>query len=151
MPYSVDNSNLDVVTGLYTNSYNLNLGGTSMKYLISILTALLCSNSSASVHYDEPIGPQIPHEQYTINGRYCDGIVTDCDGNSWAYSADIEVYDNMPVFMVMDDNCTKCDITDDIVLGIVYDRATALVDSLEINLTEADFDLSRDGNTITIH
>lgn len=92
--------------------------------------------------------------RYTAYGRYyTDGTVITNDGNEWGYSADtianITPYDNMPVWVGFSDNATPNDITDDIILGLVYDRNTAIYDELEATLGDS-FELERDGNNIHI-
>lgn len=98
--------------------------------------------------------PQEDHTRYTAYGRYyTDGTVITNDGNEWAYSTDTisdkTPTDAMPVWIGFDDNGTADDITDDIILGLVYDRNTAIYDELETALS-AEFELERDGNNIKI-
>ena len=108
------------------------------------------------------IEPQVevetkPHIRYTAYGRYyTDGTVITNDGNDslwWEYSTDTisdkTPYDNMPVWIGFDDNGTADDITDDVILGLVYDRETAIYDALETALSD-EFELERDGNNIRI-
>lgn len=71
------------------------------------------------------------HTLYTAYGRYyTDGTVITNDGNLWGYSTDSisdkTPTDGMPVWVGMDDNGTPDDITDDIILGLVYDTNTAI-------------------------
>ena len=94
------------------------------------------------------------HTRYTAYGRYyTDGTVITDDGNEWGYSTDTisdkTPIDNMPVWIGFDDNGTPTDITDDIVLGLVYDVYTAIYDALETELSK-EFELERDGNYIQI-
>lgn len=94
------------------------------------------------------------HNKYTAYGRYyTDGTVITNDGNEWAYSTDLIsnqiTTDNMPVWVGFDDNGTPNDITDDIILGIVYDRETAIYDELETVLSDK-FKLERNDNNIHI-
>lgn len=101
----------------------------------------------------EPIVVEQPHTRYTAYGRYyTDGTVITNDGNEWSYSTDVisdkVPTDNMPVWIGFDDNGTA-DITDDIILGLVYDRNTAIYDALETALSD-EFELERDGNNIHI-
>jgi hypothetical protein len=101
----------------------------------------------------KPVVSEQPHTRYTAYGRYyTDGTVITNDGNEWSYSTDVvsdkTPYDNMPVWIGFDDNGTG-DITDDIVLGLVYDRNTAIYDALETALSD-EFELERDGNNIRI-
>lgn len=92
--------------------------------------------------------------RYTAYGRYyTDGTVITNDGNEWAYSTDLISNqiptDDMPVWVGFDDNGTPDDITDDIILGLVYDRETAIYDNLETALSDK-FDLERNDNNIRI-
>ena len=94
------------------------------------------------------------HTRYTAYGRYyTDGTVITNDGNEWAYSTDIisdrTPTDAMPIWVGFDDNGTPADITDDIILGLVYDRETAIYDELETALGE-EFEITREGNNIHI-
>lgn len=103
---------------------------------------------------DEPEVEEQPHTRYTAYGRYyTNGTVITNDGNEWVYSTDIisdqTPTDNMPVWVGFDDNGTADDITDDIILGLVYDRETAIYDDLETALGDT-FELTRDGNNIHI-
>lgn len=91
--------------------------------------------------------------QYTAYGRYyTDGTVITNDGNIWDYQTDSisdkTPTDAMPIWIGFDDNGTA-DITDDIILGLVYDRNTAIYDQLETALSE-NFTIERDGNNIKI-
>lgn len=98
--------------------------------------------------------PQVEHNRYTTQGRYyTNGICEDINGNLWEYSTDVvsktNVYDAMPVYICFDDAGTPNNIYDDEVLGLVYDRETAIYDKLEDTLSES-FELERDGNNIRI-
>ena len=103
-----------------------------------------------------PTEPKV-HTRYTAYGRYyTDGTVITNDGNDsmwWEYTTDTisnkTPYDNMPIWIGFDDNATPNDITDDIILGVVYDRETAIYDALETELGD-NFELKRDGNNIRI-
>ena len=102
-------------------------------------------------HKDEP---QVEPTQYTAYGRYyTDGTVITNDGNKWSYTTDTisdqTPTDGMPVWIAFNDNATPDDITDDIILGLVYDRETAVYDDLEAALGDT-FELERDGNNIKI-
>lgn len=97
---------------------------------------------------------KVEHTKYTAYGRYyTDGTVITADCNEWAYSTDIisdkTPYDGMPVWIGFDDNGTPDNITDDIVLGLVYDLETAIYDDLEDALGDK-FEIERDGNNINI-
>lgn len=95
-----------------------------------------------------------PHTQYTAYGRYyTNGTVITNDGNEWAYTTDTisdkTPYDTMPVWVGFDDNGTPDRVEDDVILGLVYDRNTAIYDDLETALSDK-FELTRDGNNIHI-
>lgn len=105
---------------------------------------------------DKPKAVEVIQEptRYTAFGRYyTNGTVVTNDGNTWAYTTDTisdkTPYDNMPVWIGLDDNGTPTDITDDIVLGLVFDVYTAIYDDLATSLSES-FELERDGNNIRI-
>ena len=94
------------------------------------------------------------HTRYTAYGRYyTDGTVITNDGNMWDYATDTisdqTPTDYMPIWIGFDDNGTPDNIYDDIILGVVYDRNTAIYDSLETVLSE-EFEIQRDGNNIKI-
>lgn len=104
-------------------------------------------------HKQVDVTPKVESTRYTAYGRYyTDGTVITNDGNEWGYTTDSisdkTPYDAMPVWIGFDDNGTT-DIADDIVLGLVYDRNTAIYDALETALAE-EFELERDGNNIHI-
>lgn len=103
---------------------------------------------------NKPVHKESIHTRYTQYGRYyTDGTLITDDGNEWGYNTDevsnISVYDNMPVWVAFDDNGTPDDVTDDTILGMVYDRTTACMDTLERELSDL-YTLSRKGNIITI-
>lgn len=95
------------------------------------------------------------HQRYTVSHcrYYTDGTVITSDGMLWSYRSDSisgELsYDGMPVVMALDDNGTPSLIEDDIVLGLVYDRETAIYDELETKLSGA-FNIEREDNNIRI-
>lgn len=98
--------------------------------------------------------PEVEHTRYTAYGRYyTNGTVVTEDGNEWSYATDTisdqTPTDAMPVWVGFDDNGTPDDITDDTVLGLVYDRETAIYDDLETALSD-NFELTRDDNNIRI-
>lgn len=98
--------------------------------------------------------PKPEPQTYTAYGRYyTDGTVITNDGNEWSYSTDIisdkTPYDTMPIWIGFDDNGTPNNIKDDNILGLVYDRNTAIYDDLETALGDS-FELERDGNNIHI-
>ena len=106
----------------------------------------------------EPVVEDVrPSERYSVeNCRYYpskDLLITP-DGNKWIYQTDevsgIVPYDGMPVWAGFDDNGTD-DIIDDIVLGLVYDRETAIYDKLEESFSEVEeWEITRVGNHIHI-
>ena len=98
--------------------------------------------------------PKTESKTYTAYGRYyTHGTVITNDGNEWGYTADTisdqTPTDNMPVWIGFDDAGTPADITDDIILGLVYDRETAIYDALENTLSDS-FEIERDNNNIKI-
>ena len=98
--------------------------------------------------------PKVEPQRYTAYGRYyTDGTVITNDGNEWEYQTDLISdripTDAMPVWVGFDDNGTPNEVTDDIILGLVYDRNTAIYDDLESALSDS-FQLERDGNNIQI-
>ena len=108
---------------------------------------------SIESHKSTDVVQEVEHTRYTAYGRYyTEGTVITNDGNEWSYSTDTvsnkAPYDAMPVWIGFDNNGTA-DITDDIILGLVYDRETAIYDALETALGE-EFQLERDGNNIQI-
>lgn len=122
-----------------------------MKRAILILLATtLCGCSTVTEL------PAAEPSHYVLNGRYTDGTLTTYDGNVWEYTASeivdksknsVEIYDNIPVFALMSDNGTS-EQTDDIVVGLVFDRETAIYDDLDEEFS--DYDIERNGNEIHI-
>lgn len=109
---------------------------------------------------DEPTIPQAETTRYTAYGRYYTNgtVITNAtddgyDSMLWGYStdmiSDMKPYDGMPIRVVFDDNATPNNIEDDNILGVVYDRNTAVYDELETALGDS-FELERDGNNIHI-
>lgn len=97
---------------------------------------------------------EIESQRYTAYGRYyTNGTVITNDGHEWNYTTDSisdrTPEDAMPVWVGFDDKGTPADITDDIILGLVYDRNTAIYDELETALSD-EFELEREGNNIKI-
>lgn len=97
---------------------------------------------------------QVESTRYTAYGRYyTDGTVITNDGNIWNYSTDTisdqTPTDAMPVWIGFDDNGTPDRVEDDVILGLVYDRNTAIYDQLETALSD-NFIIERDGNDIKI-
>lgn len=124
----------------------------------AILMSTGCSSETELVSISN-----VESTQYTAYGRYytnieiednkvIEGIITN-DEHIWEYGTDTiseqTPYDNMPVWIAFDDNGTPNDITDDVILGCVYDRETAIYDELETALSDS-FELERDGNNIRI-
>ena len=94
------------------------------------------------------------HVRYAVQGRYYTvGVCEDVNGNVWEYSTDVisklSTYDAMPVYICLDDAGTPDTIYDDEVLGLVYDRETAIYDTLEATLSES-FTIECNGNNIRI-
>lgn len=100
----------------------------------------------------------VESENYFVKGRYYMNadlqweVITE-DGNVWSYDQDIisdsPRYHTEPVYVCFNDNYTPHTIYDDIVLGLVLDRETAIYDALETALSE-EFELEREGNNIRI-
>lgn len=90
--------------------------------------------------------------RYYINANMQGEVITD-DGNIWGYTQEIisnkPSYHNEPVYVGFDDNGTADNIYDDIIIGLVFDRETAIYDALEDSLSES-FELEREGNNIRI-
>ena len=116
--------------------------------LIATTMAILCLSGCGTAE------PEPEHTRYVMQGRcYEHNIWEDTTGNLWEYTTDVvskqQVYIGMPVYICFDDAGTPDNIYDDEVLGIVYDRETAIYDSLEASLSES-FTIKRDGNIIHI-
>ena len=131
-----------------------------MKYRIvniAIILAVLALVATAEMPQKKVVENEVEpkvHTRYTAYGRYyTDGTVITDDGNEWSYATDTisdkTPTDNMPIWIGFDDNGTPTDITDDIILGLVYDVYTAIYDALETELS-TKFELERDGNNIHI-
>lgn len=123
-----------------------------MKRLCCI-TIILCTILALVGCTIEPTSPT-EHTRYTAYGRYyTNGTVVTNDGNEWDYATDLisdkTPTDAMPIWVGFDDNGTPDNIYDDIILGLVYDRNTAIYDDLETALSDS-FELERDGNNIHI-
>lgn len=98
--------------------------------------------------------PEVEHNRYVMQGRYyTSDICEDTSGNTWDYTtntiSNTDVYDGMPVYICFDDAGTPDNIYDDEVLGLVYDRETAIYDKLEVVLSES-FEVERTDNNIRI-
>ena len=118
------------------------------------LTLTLCTTLLAGCSAKTESAPKVEHTRYTAQGRYYTyGTVITNDGNEWGYTADTisdkTPADAMPVWIGFDDNGTPADIYDDIILGLVYDRETAIYDTPESALSES-FELERNNNNIKI-
>lgn len=91
----------------------------------------------------------VEHTRRVMQGRYyAYGEVITSDGNEWGYT-DPERLDGDPVYAVLDDNGTPEYIYDDIVVGVVYDRETAIYDALENELS-GEFQIEREGNVLRV-
>lgn len=115
---------------------------------------LMSTGCSANAEQDVAPAPTVESQRYTAYGRYyTNGTVITNDGNEWSYTTDTisdkTPTDAMPVWIGFDDNGTPNEVTDDIILGLVYDRNTAIYDELETTLSE-NFTIERDGNNIRI-
>ncbi len=124
-----------------------------MKKLLALILVMGAFLMTTACTNTEP-APKTESTRYTSYGRYfTEGVVITNDGNLWEYSTDSisdkTPTDNMPVWIGFDDNATPDDITDDIILGLVYDRNTAIYDQLEEELSE-EFEIERNGNEIRI-
>jgi hypothetical protein len=125
-----------------------------MKKFISITLASAMTLTMGCSAPKQTEAPKVESARYTAYGRYYtnDTVITN-DGNEWGYGTDTisnkAVYDGMPVWIGFDDNGTPDDIYDDTILGLVYDRETAIYDDLETSLGDS-FELKRDGNNIRI-
>jgi hypothetical protein len=129
-----------------------------MKKILTVIL-ILCTTFALIGCTTEKAEPQT----YTAYGRYytnievegigiIEGVITD-DGNVWEYHTDTisdrTPSDAMPVWVGFNDNGTPADITDDIVLGLVYDLNTAIYDDLETALSDK-FEVHRNKNNIQI-
>ena len=123
-----------------------------MKKLTAILILFILLLSGCATEVEPTI--EVEHTRYTAYGRYYtnDTVITN-DGNEWGYGTDTisdkTPYDGMPVWIGFDDNGTPDRVEDDVILGLVYDRNTAIYDALETVLDD-EFELERDGNNIHI-
>lgn len=135
-----------------------------MKKLLTIallITLILtgCNKPEENtVTISEPVDTPIEHSYYFTTGRYyinadMQGEVITDDGNIWGYTQEViskkPSYHNEPVYVGFDDNGTADNIYDDIIIGLVFDRETAIYDALEDSLSES-FELEREGNNIRI-
>ena len=120
-----------------------------------VIATVLAVGLHIGIRQVKPTEVETPHNKYTAYGRYyTDGTVITNDGNEWAYSTDLISNqiptDDMSVWVGFDDNGTPDNITDDIILGLVYDRETAIYDNLETALSNK-FELERNDNNIRIN
>lgn len=128
-------------------------------------TFILCAVTSIAIgiiigteinNADTIIAEVSVHTRYTQYGRYfTDGTLITENGHEWGYDtntvSNITVYDDMPVWVAFDDNGTPDDIADDTILGMVYDRTTAVIDTLESELSVINNAIViRDGNNIRL-
>lgn len=125
-----------------------------MKKLLALAIMFYAAFLLVGCNVQEEPASQVESQQYTAYGRYyTDGTVITNDGNEWEFStytiSNRTPYDSMPVWVGFDDNGTPDNITDDIILGLVYDRNTAIYDELEEVLSDK-FELEREGNNIHI-
>ena len=119
-----------------------------------LLVLALAGAMALSVGCTKAEAPKVESTQYTTYGRYyTNGTVITNDGNEWNYATDTisdkTPTDAMPVWVAFDDNGTPDNIYDDIILGLVYDRNTAIYDALETALSDK-FELEREDNNIHI-
>lgn len=128
-----------------------------MKKLLTVLTLILVSLTGCTTS-DAPKVQPVETTSYIIGGRYyfdadLQGQVVTDDGNVWSYTQDViseePSYHNEPIFAVIDDNGTPDYVEDDIILGLVLDRETAIYDRLEDELSQS-FVLERNDNNIRI-
>lgn len=120
-----------------------------MKKLICLTLTLIALTLTACQSQPKP-----DQQPYTTTGRYyTNGTVITSDGNEWSYDTDTisnkPSYNNEPVHIAFSDNGTPDNVYDDIILGLVLDRYTAIYDELEAALSE-HFEVERINNTIHI-
>lgn len=126
-----------------------------MKKLVTLtLTVGAFLMTTGCTEREPMLTPKVESQRYTAYGRYyTDGTVITNDGNEWAYTTDTisdkTPTDAMPVWIGFDDNGTPDNIKDDAILGLVYDRNTAIYDELETALGKS-FEVERTGNNIHI-
>ena len=122
-----------------------------MKKALIILSLAITLTGCTSQPYSEIESNNyvVPHSRY-----YTDGTIETSDGMLWGYETEtisnIQPYNGMPVFMCMNDNGTPEIIKDDIVLGLVFDRETAIYDALATSFDEGNIQYERNGNIIAI-
>jgi hypothetical protein len=122
-----------------------------MKKILALLLASL--TLAGCTHQPQR---EIQSERYTVTNccYYTNGTVETSDGMLWGYTTEIisntAVYDGMPVIMCMDDKGTANIIEDDIVLGLVYDRETAIYDALADSFSKGNIEYERNGNYISL-
>lgn len=132
-----------------------------MKKLLTItlmLVTLILTGCTTSKEVVTEKTTTAEHNSYVAHGRYYMNAdlqweVTTDDGNIWIYDQSIisnkPRYHAEPVYVCFDDNGTPDNIYDDIILGLVLDRETAIYDELEDALSES-FELERSDNHIRI-
>ena len=124
-----------------------------MKKLLALVPAGITALTVGCTKAEAPT-PKLESVRYTAYGRYyTNGTVITNDGNEWSYTTDTisdkTPTDAMPVWVAFEDNGTPDNIYDDIILGLVYDRNTAIYDALETALSDK-FELERTNNNIYI-
>lgn len=125
-----------------------------MKKLLLISLLVLGLTGCSYVEEQEIAVVETEAEHYITSGRYyTTGTVVTSDGNEWYYDtetiSDLQVYNGMPVNVVMSDEGTEL-VTDDVILGLVYDMETAIYDELEAEIDIDGYEMVRNGNTIRI-
>ena len=119
------------------------------------ILALLALTLTLTGCNDQP-RREIQSERYTVTNcrYYTNGTVETSDGMLWDYATEIisnvPAYNGMPVVMCMDDKGTAETIEDDIVLGLVYDRMTAIYDEIAAELNKGNIEYERNGNHIRV-
>lgn len=134
-------------SGLYS-CYQITIEKVKPHKFIAAVMVILCLSGCSAVE------PEVEHTRYALQGRYyVEGVCEDVNGNIWDYTTDtvskLQPYDGMPIYICFDDAGTPDNIYDDEIIGIVYDRETAIYDNLETSLSES-FTIKRDSNVIHI-
>ena len=130
------------------------------KPIVALLTVATLATLTGR-HQTAPEAPQPTPDPATITkrviaGRYTTGELITADGHIWNYDGIVRGENipehhqtNTPVYAVMHDNGTPDEITDDIIMGLVFDRETAIYDDIETNLSES-FTVTREGNNLHV-
>ena len=113
-----------------------------MKKLLALILVMGAFLMTTGCTNTETPTPKVESQRYAAYGRYyTDGTVITDDGNEWSYTTDTisdkTPTDHMPVWIGFDDNGTA-DITDDIILGLVYDPNDELETILNIKIQRSD-------------